>query len=122
MTSPMLAVLRLAVLWLIVVVPMIVQRNDDRARDRSVRRFGTAMRAMTRRHVALSRPARPRTADPADSSFVAPRISGPRADVFVTGPRRPALAPAVRRPVPAAEEALMHPADRSEMSAARLRM
>jgi len=122
MTSPMWTVVVLAVLWLIVVVPMIVRRNDDRARDRSVERFGTAMRALTRRHEAMSRPVRSRPADPDAASVVAPRVAGPRAELFVTGTRRVDLAPAVRRPVPAAEEALMHPVDRSEMSAARARM
>jgi len=117
MTSPLLTVLVLAVLWLIVVVPMVVRRNDDRARDRSVSGFGKAMRALTRRHVALSRPARPGPA-----GFVSPRVQGLRADTFVPGTRRVDLAPAVRRPVPAAEEAMMHTVDRAEMSAARARM
>jgi hypothetical protein len=122
MTSPMLTVVVLAVLWLIVVVPMVVRRNDDRARDRSVERFGTSMRALTRRHEALSWPARSRPADPDAASVVAPRVAGPRAELFVTGTRRVDLEPAVRQPVPAAEEALMHPVDRSEMSAARTHM
>jgi hypothetical protein len=122
MTSPMLTVLVLAVLWLIVVVPMVVRRNDDRARDRSVERFGRAMRALTRRHVALSRPVRSRPAGSDAAGFVAPRIQGPRAETFVPGTPRVDLAPAVRRPVPAAEEALMHNVDRFEMSAARARM
>ncbi len=119
MTSPMLTVLVLAVLWLIVVVPMVVQRNDDRARDRSVEGFGRAMRALTRRHVALSQPARSRP-----DGAAAPRGRGVqgRAETFVPGTRRLDLAPAVRRPVPAAEEALMHTVDRSDMSAARARM
>lgn len=122
MTSPMLTVVVLAVLWLIVVVPMIVRRNDDRARDRSVEGFGRAMRALTRRHVALSRPVRSRPAA-ADADFAAPRSRGLRAETFVPGTtHRVDLAPAVRRPVPAAEEALMHTVDRSEMSAARARM
>ncbi len=80
MTSPMLTVVVLAVLWLIVVVPMIVRRNDDRARDRSVEGFGRAMRALTRRHVALSRPVRSRPAA-ADADFAAAeglRACGPR--------------------------------------------
>ncbi len=120
MTSPMLTVLVLAVLWLIVVVPMIVQRNDDRARDRSVEGFGRAMRALTRRHVALSQPVRSRS-----DGAGAPRGRGVqvlRAETSVPGTRRLDLAPAVRRPVPAAEEALMHTVDRSDMSAARARM
>jgi hypothetical protein len=92
----------LAVLWLIVVVPMVVRRNDERRRDRSVDGFGRAMRALGRR---------PKTGE------------GTRQEVFV--PRKPvAQAPSVpsRRPVPAAQEALMFPVDRSDMSASRAHM
>ncbi|HJQ42537.1 MAG TPA: hypothetical protein VJ831_05600 [Jatrophihabitantaceae bacterium] len=105
----MMTVFVLAVLWLIVVVPMLVRRNDEKRRERSVDGFGRAMRALGRR---------------AQTS---------RAEVFV--PReRPAAAAAAerrasartdvptRRPVPAAQEALMHPVDRSHMSAARAHM
>jgi len=42
----MTTVFVLAVLWLIVVVPMIVRRNDERRRERSVDGFGRAMRAL----------------------------------------------------------------------------
>ena len=61
MLSPMMTVFVLAVLWLIVVVPMIVRRNDERKRDRSVAGFGRSMRALGR------------------------RAPGPRAEVFVAG-------------------------------------
>ena len=104
MLSPMTTVFVLVVLWLIVVVPMIVRRTDERRRDRSVEGFGAAMRALGRRSSA-------RTAN---------------AEVFVPRERRtmPVDAPAVpaRRPVPAPQEALMYPVDRSEMSAARAQM
>ncbi len=104
MLSPMMTVFVLAVLWLIVVVPMIVRGNDERRRDRSVDGFGQAMRALGRRAHA----------------------SQPDTDVFV--PTKAAVAPpaappvTTRRPVPAAQEALMYPVDRSEMSAARTQM
>jgi hypothetical protein len=97
----MTTVFVLAVLWLIVVVPMVVRRNDEKRRERSVAGFGRAMRALGKRAPAL------------DAS----------ADVFVPRERRAApVAAAARRPVPAPQEALMHPVDRSEMSAARAHM
>lgn len=108
MLSPMMTVLVLAVLWLIVVVPMILRRNDERRRERSVDGFGRAMRALGRRATV-----------PTDA----------RTEVFVPRERRAeaesgaarTVTPA-RRPVPAAREALMYPVDRSEMSAARAQM
>jgi uncharacterized membrane protein len=92
----------LAVLWLIVVVPMVVRRNDERRRDRSVDGFGRAMRALGRRPQAGA---------------------GTRQEVFVPRTQQ-AQAPSVptRRPVPAAQEALMFPVDRSDMSATRAHM
>jgi hypothetical protein len=99
--SPMTTVFVLAVLWLIVVVPMVVRRNDEKRRERSVAGFGRAMRALGKRAPAL------------DAST----------DVFVPRERRAAtVAAAARRPVPAPQEALMHPVDRSDMSAARAHM
>jgi hypothetical protein len=96
----MMTVFVLAVLWLIVVVPMIVRRNDERRRERSVDGFGRAMRALGRRPHADA-----------------------RTEIFVPRERRAAIpAAATRRPVPAAQEALMYPVDRSEMSAARAHM
>jgi hypothetical protein len=99
----------LAVLWLIVVVPMLLRRGDERRRDRSVDGFGRMMRALGRR----------------------PELAESRPDVYVPRERRAAAtkaaaAPAgrlsTRRPVPAAQEALMYPVDRSEMSEARAQM
>jgi membrane protein implicated in regulation of membrane protease activity len=98
----MMTVFVLAVLWLIVVVPMVVRRNDERRRERSVDGFGRAMRALGRRVVAPSTPA--------------------ATEVFVPAERRAAVATPARRPVPAAREALMFPVDRSELSAARTQM
>jgi hypothetical protein len=100
----MMTVVVLAVMWLIVVVPMIVRRNDERRRERDVAGFGRAMRALGRRSATQ------------DESH---------ADVFV--PRPPVDAPADlakpdRRPVPVAQEALMYPVDRTELSAARAQM
>jgi hypothetical protein len=57
-----------------------------------------------------------------------PDLAGARADVFVPRERReapggtPPVARAGRRPVPAAQEALMYPVDRSQLSDARARM
>jgi membrane protein implicated in regulation of membrane protease activity len=98
----MMTVFVLTVLWLIVVVPMLVRRSDLRRRERSVDGFGRAMRALGRRTPAAR----------ADA----------RSEVFVPRERRaPAPAPA-RRPVPAPQEALMFPVDRSQLSAPRAQM
>ena len=101
MLSPMMTVIVLAVLWLVVVVPMVFRRHDERRRERSVDGFGRSMRALGRRAAT----------------------TGTRTEVHVPS-ARPAQPPAVstRRPVPAAQEALMYPVDRSEMSAARVQM
>jgi hypothetical protein len=91
----------LAVLWLIVLVPMFLRRNDERRRDRGVDGFGRAMRALGRRSVTG------------------------QAEVFVAAteePQRVSIAPAARRPEPAPEEALLYPVDRAEMSQARQQM
>lgn len=122
MTSPMLTVFVLAVLWLIVVVPMIVRRHDDRANERSVEQFGKAMRALTRRHVAMTRPVDPRPVKLDAASHSVFRDADSRAELFVPGTRRAPLAPSTRRPVPAAEEALMYPVDRADLSPARAQM
>ncbi len=116
MTSPTMTVLVLAVLWLIVVVPMIVRRHDDRANERSVEQFGKSMRALTRRHVAMTR------AGTSVAAVPAARRVADGTELFVSGTRPAALAPSMRRPVPAAEEALMYPADRSDLSPARTQM
>jgi hypothetical protein len=99
--SPMMTVFVLAVLWAIVVVPMIFRGRDEKRRERSVDGFGRAMRAMGRR----------------------PQVSDAvRQEVYV--PRTQAEAPAnpTRRPVPAAQEALMYPVDRNQLSEARTQM
>jgi hypothetical protein len=100
----MMTVFVLVVLWLIVVVPMLLRRGDERRQDRSVAGFGRAMRALGRR--ARSAPG--------------------EAEVYVPGRSRADLptTPAVhsRRPTPVAQEALMYPVDRADMSAARTQM
>jgi membrane protein implicated in regulation of membrane protease activity len=101
MLSPFMTVVVLTVLWLIVVVPMVLRRNDERRRERSVDGFGRAMRALGRRPVV------------ADDA---------RSEVYVPRQHRAQLAAPARRPVPAAQEALMYPPDRSELSAARAEM
>jgi hypothetical protein len=101
--SPFMTVLVLVVLWLIVVVPMVLRRNDERRRERSVAEWGRGMRALGRRAGTSNADAR--------SEVFVPRQS----------PKAPLAAPA-RRPVPAAQEALMYPPDRSELSEARAQM
>jgi membrane protein implicated in regulation of membrane protease activity len=101
MLSPFMTVVVLTVLWLIVVVPMVLRRSDERRRERSVEGFGRAMRALGRR---------------------ADTVDEPRTEVYVPRQNRAQLAAPARRPVPAAQEALMYPPDRSELSEARARM
>ena len=101
MLSPMMTVFVLAVLWLIVVVPMLVRRKDARRQERSVDGFGASMRALGRRT----------------------RTAQSRSEVFVPSARpAPSRAVSTRRPVPAAQEALMYPVDRTDLSAARASM
>jgi hypothetical protein len=101
MLSPFMTVVVLTVLWLIVVIPMVVRRNDEKRRERSVDGFGRAMRALGRN---------------------AATVGESRAEVYVPRQNRAKLAAPERRPVPAAQEALMYPPDRSELSAARAHM
>lgn len=109
MTSPMLTVVVLAVLWLIVVVPMIVRRKDERAGERSVARFGSAMRALgSRRSGSLA----PHTVEDAATAAVPVPV---KTAVSVNGA-------VTRRPVPVSKESLMYPPDRNEMSEARRQM
>ncbi len=118
MISPTMTVLVLAVLWLIVVIPMLVKHKDDRAGERSVARFGGAMRALSTRR-PLGPLARPAAAESAEAR------SGSRAQVFIPGgPARPQVPPAGRRPVPAAMEAVMYPDQiaKADMSEARRQM
>ena len=114
MFSPMMTVVVLAVLWLIVVIPMLVKRKDDRAGERSAARFGSAMRALssTRSLVMLTRTAPPEFEDE-------PTPVNNHAQIFVPG--KPT---ADRRPVPAAMEATMYPDrfDKADLSEARRQM
>lgn len=49
MSSTILMAIVLVVMWLVVLVPMFVRRGDDRAELRSMDRFATAMRVLSRR-------------------------------------------------------------------------
>jgi hypothetical protein len=117
MLSPTMTVVVLAVLWLIVVVPMVFQRRDAGSRERSVSRFRQGMLALGRRPVEAAE-----TDEQATS--VIPRITSDGPELFVHGAARAVdeLEPVSRRPVPAAEEALMYPVDRDDMSDARRQM
>jgi membrane protein implicated in regulation of membrane protease activity len=110
----------LAILWLIVIVPMILRRSDERRREQSVAGFGAAMRVLGRR-----------TSDAAEREVFVPSRNRAQRDASLDrGARRPdssqrrANVPVrvARRPIPSAQEALMLPVDRSEMSAARRHM
>ncbi|MGI8667971.1 MAG: hypothetical protein ACR2N4_18395 [Jatrophihabitans sp.] len=119
MISPMMTVVVLAVLWLIVVIPMLVKRADDRAGERSAARFGSAMRALSTRR-SLGSLAR---AVPQDDLAERPAASiDTHAQVFVPGGAAPASA--ARRPVPAAMEAVMYPDQvaKADLSEARRQM
>ena len=107
MTDPMWTVIILAVLWMIVVVPMVVQRKDARAGQRSAAKFASAMRLLGSRRVVEN------TEYDVVSSPIEPARAIP--SVHVSGV-------ASRRPVPAAKESLMLPPDRHGMSEARRQM
>ncbi|HEY7101855.1 MAG TPA: hypothetical protein VH573_09485 [Mycobacteriales bacterium] len=49
MSSTILMAIVLVIMWLVVLVPMFVRRGDDRAELRSMDRFATAMRVLSRR-------------------------------------------------------------------------
>ena len=49
MSSTILMAIVLVVMWLVVLVPMFVRRGDERAELRSMDRFATAMRVLSRR-------------------------------------------------------------------------
>ncbi len=109
MLSPFMTVVVLAVLWLIVVVPMVLRRSDERRQEKSVEGFGRAMRALGRRAATVDEPR---------TEVYVPRRQRARSDAHSAAE----LAAPNRRPVPAAQEALMYPPDRSELSAARAQM
>jgi len=120
MLSPMMTVVVLAVLWLIVVVPMLVKRSDDRAGERSAARFRGAMRALASTRRSLGALARPAATGDDTGSFG--RTADRQKEAIPDGAERPA--PASRRPVPAAMEAVMY-SDRvakADMSHARRKM
>jgi hypothetical protein len=49
MSSTILMAIVLVIMWLVVLVPMFVRRGDDRAEVRSMDKFATAMRVLSRR-------------------------------------------------------------------------
>ncbi|WP_375504283.1 hypothetical protein [uncultured Jatrophihabitans sp.] len=110
MLSPFMTVVILIVLWMIVVVPMVLRRTDERRRERSVAEWGRGMRALGRR------------SDTVAAGGAASAGTHARSEVFVPRTHRATLAAPARRPVPAAQEALMYPPDRSELSDARAQM
>lgn len=123
MLSPTSTVLVVAVLWLIVVVPMIIQKLDERRGERSAARFSGAMRALSKGRSlgSLARPVERAEADAGQGRQSVKRASNPQ--VFVPGAPASVTATA-RRPVPAAMEAVMYP-DRiakADMSEARRQM
>lgn len=115
MFSPMMTVVVLAVLWLIVVVPMLVKRKDDRAGERSAARFGSAMRALSSKRSLVTVTRSVGAADLEDE----PKRVDTHAQLFVPG--HPTVD---RRPVPAAMEATMYTdrIDKADMSEARRQM
>lgn len=63
MSSTILMAIVLVIMWLVVLVPMFVRRGDERAEARSLDRFATAMRVLSRRSPGSGGIAgRPRTA------------------------------------------------------------
>lgn len=62
MSSTILMVIVLVVMWLVVLVPMVVRRHEEAVEGRSPDRFATAMRVLARR----PQPGRPATVGPAD--------------------------------------------------------
>lgn len=122
MLSPMMTVLVLAVLWAIVVVPMLLRFWHERASERSVAHWRGAMRAVAS-HKSLGALAKHVPLDDLTASSVTAKSRPTRPQVFVPGgATRPS--PATRRPVPAAMEAVMYPDQvaRSDMSEARRQM
>jgi hypothetical protein len=121
MLSPLSTVLVLTVLWLVVVVPMLLQKIDERRGQRSVAKFSGAMRALGRRGslAALARPVE--RDEPSVKSQ--PERTTARAQVFLPGTPLGVTA-AARRPVPAAMEAIMYSdrIDKADMSQARRQM
>jgi hypothetical protein len=53
-SSTILMAIVLVIMWLVVLVPMFVRRGEDRAESRSMDRFATAMRVLSRRTPAGS--------------------------------------------------------------------
>jgi hypothetical protein len=121
MSRPTLLIMTLLVLWLIVLVPMIFRRVDEGAQVRSVRRYGRSMRLLNRRHARTTMAMASGGYSAIESvSYVTPRITAPRDELFVPGAgRRPRDGGGGRRPASAGQEG---PMNRAEMSDGRRQM
>src|ERR1035437_6821613 len=118
MGRPMLMVLTLLVLWCIVLVPMIFRSVDEHANQRSVRRFGRSMRLLGAGQAKTAGYRASSTASEfSDVTYVQPRITAARDELFVSGSRGhdrvdvdagEDLEVPARRPTPAAQEAQMY--------------
>lgn len=123
MTSPVLTVIVLAVLWLIVVVPMVLRRKDERAGERSVARFGSAMHALaSHRGEHVDDPARGATHPNGADRNVVGSHPHPHPHRRPSAPAGHVNGAVSRRPVPVSKESLMYPPERNEMSDARRAM
>lgn len=122
MLSPMMTVAVLAVLWLIVVVPMVLKRRDDRAGAKSVARFGTAMHALSIRR-SLANLARPVPNFDDELQPEQPARGASRLQTFIPG-RNLGSQVSSRAPQPAAMEAIMYPerVAKADLSDARRQM
>ena len=86
MLSPFMTVAVLAVLWLIVVVPMVLRRSDERRRERSV--DGFRPRDARARAAARGTPSRTRRAEVFVPRQTRAPLAAPRPAVPCPPPRR----------------------------------
>jgi len=111
----------IVVLWAIVLVPMWLRRHDAETESRSVDRFSSAMKILSRRPGGRSRPQGPR-------SVVMPPVATDTdglldLDTPADGAERPAYVKPTRRPVtaPAAQVFVSRPAPRASTDHLRRR-
>ena len=76
MSSTILMVIVLVVMWLVVLVPMFVHRHDETTESRSMERFATAMRVLSRRTHPSSSSRAATAAHPAVGSIARPGAAG----------------------------------------------
>jgi len=76
MSSTILMVIVLVVMWLVVLVPMFVRRHDETTESRSMERFATAMRVLSRRTHPSSSSRAATAAHPAVGSIARPGAAG----------------------------------------------